>query len=80
MLKTIDITKHAFVPKHTILNEGERDELLKKYKIALRQLPRISLADPVIKMINAKQGDVVKIERDSQTAGRSVYYRVVVKV
>jgi DNA-directed RNA polymerase subunit H (RpoH/RPB5) len=80
LLKEIDITKHAFVPKHTVLNESEKEELLKEYKIVLRQLPRISLADPVIKMINAKQGDVVKIERESQTAGHSVYYRVVVKV
>jgi DNA-directed RNA polymerase subunit H (RpoH/RPB5) len=67
------------VPKHVILNENERNELLKKYGIALRQLPRISVLDPVIKILDGKPGDVVKIIRKSSVAGESTYYRVVVK-
>lgn len=78
-MKEVDITKHELVPKHIILNETERNELLKKYGIALRQLPRISASDPVIKLLNGKPSDIVKIIRKSSVAGESIYYRVVVK-
>ncbi len=79
VLLSIDITKHDLVPKHTVLNENEKTELLGKYGINIAQLPRILVTDPVILAIQGKIGDVVKIARKSQTAGESVYYRVVVK-
>jgi DNA-directed RNA polymerase subunit H (RpoH/RPB5) len=78
-LKKIDIEKHELVPKHIILNEHEKEELLKRYGISLRQLPRILVSDPVIKLLNGKPGDVVKIIRKSHTAKETVYYRVVIK-
>jgi len=78
-LKKIDIEKHELVPKHIILNEQEKEELLKNYGISLRQLPRILVSDPVIKLLNGKLGDVVKIIRKSPTAGETIYYRVVIK-
>jgi len=75
----MDITKHELVPKHIILSENEKEELLKRYGITIRQLPRILLSDPVIKTMNVKIGDVIKIIRKSETAGESEYYRVVVR-
>jgi len=78
-LKELDILKHELVPKHRILNEKEREELFKKYGINIKQLPRISGSDPVIKLINGQLGDVVEIVRKSPTAGETKYYRVVVK-
>ena len=78
-MKKIDIEKHELVPKHIILNEQEKEELLKNYGISLRQLPRILVSDPVIKLLNGKLGDVVKIIRKSPTAGETIYYRVVIK-
>jgi DNA-directed RNA polymerase subunit H (RpoH/RPB5) len=78
-MKNLDITKHELVPKHIILTEKEKEELLKKYGIALKHLPRILLSDPVIKTLNAKVGDVVKIIRKSETAGETEYYRIVVR-
>lgn len=75
----IDIQKHELVPKHILLNEQEKEELLKQYGITVKQLPKILESDPVIKIIGGKIDDVVKIIRKSQTAGQSVYYRVVVK-
>lgn len=78
-MKESDISKHKLVPKHTILNDKERETLLREYKINLNQLPRLLTSDPMVKKLNAKVGDVVKIERSSYTAGKTVYYRVVVK-
>ena len=67
------------IPKHEILSEKEKDELLKKYKITLRNLPKILVSDPVVVALKAKVGDVIKITRNSPTAGKSIYYRAVIK-
>ena len=74
-----NILEHRLVPKHEILSEKEKEELLKKYRIELKHLPRILSTDPVVKAIGAKPGDVLRIIRKSPTAGKTVYYRVVVK-
>jgi DNA-directed RNA polymerase subunit H len=42
-----------------------------------RELPRILLTDPALKGLEAKAGDAVKVTRKSQTAGQSIYYRIV---
>jgi DNA-directed RNA polymerase subunit H len=78
-LKKIDIEKHQLVPKHVILSEEEKREVLEKYKTSLRQFPRILISDPAIADKNPKVGDLVKIIRKSPTAGETVYYRVVVR-
>lgn len=79
-MKKIEVEKHELVPKHILIAEREKEELLQKYGISLRQLPRISIDDPAIKELNGKIGDIVKILRKSPTAGESMYYRVIVKV
>ncbi len=78
-MKEIDITKNELVPKHEILNDTEKHQVLAQYKITLRQLPRINSTDPVIQNIGGKVGDVIKITRKSPVAGDSVYYRVIAK-
>lgn len=78
-MKEIDITKHELVPKQVLMNEKEKEEILKKFGIALKQLPRILSTDPAIKQLNGQPGDVVKIYRKSQTAGETAYYRVIIK-
>lgn len=77
MEKEIDITKHSFVPKHVKLDDNEKEEMLKKFNVSLKQLPRISRKDPAIKHLQLKSGDVLKITRKSPTAGEAVYYRVI---
>ena len=74
----LNITKHKLVPKHEILSKIEKDEFLKKNKFKLQNLPRILTSDPVIKFIYGVKGDVIKITRQSETTGKSLYYRVVV--
>ncbi len=78
-MKEIDITKSEFVSKHIITNEEEKQELLNKFQITVRQLPRISVNDPVVKQLGGKIGDVIKIVRNSPVAGESIYYRVVIR-
>jgi DNA-directed RNA polymerase subunit H (RpoH/RPB5) len=78
-MKEIDINKHELVPKHILLGAQEKEVLLKKYGITLRQLPRMLASDPLVKLLNCNVGDVVKIIRKSETAGDTEYYRVVVK-
>ncbi len=73
-----DVSKHVLVPEHTIMNKKEIEELRKEYKLDLKQLPKIKITDPVVKLIGADVGDVLKIKRISQTMGESLYYRFVV--
>jgi DNA-directed RNA polymerase subunit H len=70
--------KHIYVPKHEIVSEKEKEELMKRYNATDHQFPQILLSDPVIREIGAKPGDMVKVSRVSQTAGVSEYYRYVV--
>lgn len=74
----IDISKHALVPKHSKCSEKEKKELLDKYGLSLSSLPCILPADPAIASLDVKEGDVIKIIRNSPTAGESVFYRRVV--
>lgn len=76
--KEIQVSKHIFVPRHNVLGKDEKTELLKKFNIAEHQLPKINVSDPAAKETGAKSGDVIKITRASQTAGKTVYYRLVV--
>ncbi len=74
----IDIFIHELVPKHRVLSEEEKEEVLKRYNAKLMDLPRILVSDPVVRRLGAKPGDVIEIIRKSPTAGESKYYRVVV--
>ena len=71
----IDVQKHSLVPKHSKLSEKDKKALFEKYNITLKQLPKISKKDSAIESLNVKPGDVIKIERQSATAGKAVYYR-----
>ena len=70
--------KHILVPKHSLINEEESKKVLQKYNISFMQLPKISKKDPVIKELEAKPRDIIKIERKSPTNTKTIYYRVVV--
>ena len=74
----VNITEHTYVPKHLLLNTDEKKALMKRYKIKESQLPKILSSDPVAKYLGLKRGDVVKIIRDSETAGKYVSYRITV--
>jgi DNA-directed RNA polymerase subunit H len=72
------VENHSLVPKHSKLGEKETKALLERYNITLSQLPKILKKDPSIKDLNVKSRDVIKIVRNSPTAGESIFYRCVV--
>ncbi len=78
MNKKFEVSKHQLVPKHLKISEKEKQELLKRYNITLKELPKIMIKDPVIKTLDVKADDVVRIIRNSPTAGEFVFYRCVI--
>jgi DNA-directed RNA polymerase subunit H len=72
------VENHSLVPKHSKLNDKEKQQLLEKYKITLKELPKILKNDAAIKELNPKVGDIIKILRESPTAGQSTFYRCVI--
>ena len=73
-----DITKHALVPKHSKLSDTEKAKLVAAYGVTGKDLPKIKNSDPSVAKLGVKPGDVIKIERESKTAGQSAYYRVII--
>ena len=72
------IIDHFLVPKHYLLPQEQAKQILEEKDIKKEQLPMIHKNDPAIKDFKPMGGDVIKIVRNSQTAGKTVYYRRVV--
>lgn len=74
----INITEHELVPQHTLLTVEEKEELFSRYKLKESQLMKMLTTDPVARYYGYKRGQIIKIVRKSDTAGRYVTYRLVV--
>jgi DNA-directed RNA polymerase I, II, and III subunit RPABC1 len=72
-----NITKHILVPKHeVIIDQQEIKSILTNYSLKTKfQLPLILKSDPVSRYYGLKNGDIVKIIRNSPTSGEYIIYR-----
>jgi DNA-directed RNA polymerase I, II, and III subunit RPABC1 len=70
-------TKHRLVPKHVMLNETEKKEVLTTYDCRDTQIPRMVTTDFLARYYGAKAGDMFKIYRPSPSSGVYITYRVV---
>ena len=73
------IKNHRLMPEARVLSKEEAEELLKKFNIKKEQLPKILSKDPLVKIVNAKVGDIIEIKRKSPIAGEGIYYRLVIE-
>ena len=72
-----NILTNALVPKHRVMSEEEKMEIIKKYYVTnVKQFPEISRFDAVAQAIGARPGDLVEIIRPSPTAVTAKYYRL----
>ena len=74
----MNIIDHDYVSKHIVLKEEEIKEFIISYQITRDKLPKLEIYDPIVRYYNMKIGDIVRIIRNSPSAGKAVYYRVVV--
>lgn len=73
------VNNHVLCSPHTILNSEEEEYLLNKIlKIKKCNLPKIKLNDPQVIWIGGEIGNIVRIDRDSEITGKSIYYRVII--
>ena len=75
---TFEIGDHFLVPKHMIMPPEKAKEILEKLGITKKEMPKIPKNDAALKDLSPVKDDIIKIIRDSPTAGKTVYYRVVI--
>jgi DNA-directed RNA polymerase subunit H (RpoH/RPB5) len=74
-----NVLEHDLVPPATILNKAEVEDLKKKYHVEdIAKFPEISRFDPQALALCLRPGDVIQIERHSNTALYYNYYRTCV--
>ncbi len=77
MAKKFDVSNHQLVFKHEKVSEKEKKDLFEKFHISEKDLPKIMSSDAAIEHLKVKEGDIIKIKRDSPTAGETFFYRSV---
>ena len=75
----IEIPKHKSVPRHEIADEKEIEEFCESNYTQRQFFPKILSSDPMAVWIGLHPGQVAKIFRLSETAGKSDAYRFCIK-
>ena len=58
------------------MSANERDEIFRKLKVKPENMHRFLPHDPVAKYFGLREGDMIKIIRNSETAGKTIAYRI----
>jgi DNA-directed RNA polymerase subunit H len=74
----LDIKEHKLIPDHKLLSDKEKEKVLENFNITGKELPKILNDDTSIMNLSAKSGDIIKVTRESKSAGTATYYRVVI--
>lgn len=75
---SFDLFGHEMVPDHVIAEDTEVQMILDHYGINKTHLPRIQVRDPAARVLGARPGQIIRVERESPTAGKTFYYRLVI--
>jgi DNA-directed RNA polymerase subunit H (RpoH/RPB5) len=71
-----NISKHRKVPRHRIVKENEKPEIIKSYNLkSIDQIPKILSQDAMAKFIGARPGDVVEVMGLCETSADNLRYR-----
>jgi DNA-directed RNA polymerase subunit H (RpoH/RPB5) len=71
-----NISKHRKVPRHRIVNENEKPEIIKSFNLkSIDQIPKILSQDAMAKFIGARPGDVVEVMGMCETSAENLHYR-----
>lgn len=66
-----------YIPKIEQLSNNEIEKFLNEYEHKKRNMPKILASDPIIRYLNLKAGDIVKIVTPSIQTGYTFSYKVV---
>ncbi|GAU17902.1 hypothetical protein TSUD_330280 [Trifolium subterraneum] len=73
----VNVTKHVLKPKHQVLTDKQKKNLLKKYDIQEKQLPRMLQTDAIARYYGLQRGQVVKVTYTGEITQMHVTYRCV---
>ncbi|CAL5351828.1 unnamed protein product [Camellia sinensis] len=73
----VNITKHVLKPTHRVLNDKEKQNLLKKFSLEEKQIPRMLQKDAIARYYGWEKGQVVKVSYSDEITESHVTYRCV---
>jgi DNA-directed RNA polymerase subunit H (RpoH/RPB5) len=76
---SIEIPKCDSVPHHEIVPDADAKEILKWCYKKKYDMPKILVSDTPVVWIGGKPGDLIKIDRISETTGKYIVYRYCIK-
>jgi len=74
---TLDVLSYFLTSELKVLSGAEKTKLFNKFNVKENMLPKIHEKDPAVKALDAKPGDVLRIQRDDGT-GKHYTYKIVV--